>query len=246
MGGTKALMPFSHNVNPSMYDVIIYVYLGLAYDMAFVHFTTKQLVISRLMLCSVKDRQVAALLVGRCRKLKGPTGRWALYRLYRQKCALTVSCSRQFPIASSGLLHSSSATQIAPYAAVRRHQSQTYDDSCFTKRICQHSDYTKLGLCGNNGIVVIELGRLVQQVPLDRQLSLPLNQCLRSIDQHFLPMHCQDRRDQKQENLVTQILFQVRVVNALSLPACWHLHILTQNYSHVCHGKVVINSRPIL
>ena len=76
--------------------------------------------------------------------------------------------------------------------------------------------------CGNNGIVVIELGRLVQQVPLDRQLSLPLNQCLRSIDQHFLPMHCQDRRDQKQENLVTQILFQVRVVNAvepLSLPA---------------------------
>ena len=76
--------------------------------------------------------------------------------------------------------------------------------------------------CGNNGIVVIELGRLVQQVPLDRQLSLPLNQCLRSIDQHFLPMHCQDRRDQKQEKLVTQILSQVRVVNAvepLSLPA---------------------------
>ena len=56
MGGTKAVMPFSHNVNPSMYDVIIYVYLGLAYDMAFIHFTTKQLVISRLMLCSVKDR----------------------------------------------------------------------------------------------------------------------------------------------------------------------------------------------
>ena len=54
--GTKAFMPFSHNINPSMYDVIIYGYLGLAYDMAFIHFTTKQLVISRLMLCSVKDR----------------------------------------------------------------------------------------------------------------------------------------------------------------------------------------------
>ena len=49
-------MPFSHNVNPSMYDVIIYSNLGLAYDMAFVHFMTKKLVISRLMLCSVKDR----------------------------------------------------------------------------------------------------------------------------------------------------------------------------------------------
>ena len=43
-------------------------------------------------------------------------------------------------------------------------------------------------------MMVIELRAAFVQQVLDRQLSLPLNQCLRSIDQHFHAMHCQDRR----------------------------------------------------
>ena len=43
-------------------------------------------------------------------------------------------------------------------------------------------------------MMVIEPRSYIVQQVLDRQLSLPLNQCLRSIDQHFHAMHCQDRR----------------------------------------------------
>ena len=89
-------------------------------------------------------------------------------------------------------------------------------------------------------MMVIELRAAFVQQVVDRQLSLPLNQCLRSIDQHFHTMHCQDRRlelftlrTSSSGNLVTQILFQVRVVNAVAMPCLLLVafaHIDPENY----------------